>query len=200
MTSRYLILTCMLFIVHQTMAAPTPFNSNDRHFPSFTSNTADRFYPSHVMDRLIQIKYQTELMLMTATPTQKDSALVVYNTIRWHLDGLVYAVATDMIAKNNTKAYRILQDLSLYDITLKEKHPYQWLEKQWQVLNTVFDEKVLQVSNQKNINLTTNVFYIIKDSWSFLEGIQKIKSDRIKTIMDLLDQTRLSPPLLILKK
>ena len=83
---------------------------------------------------------------------------------------------------------------------LKENSSYKWLDNQWSILIKSYKDVKEKKQESKNINLTTNVFYIIKDSWSFLEGIQKIKSDKIKTMVDLLDQTRLRPPLELLKK
>jgi uncharacterized protein YhhL (DUF1145 family) len=185
MTSRYLILLCLVCV-------------NLNYQTCFAQKEAT---PIHVMEQLIQIKYNTELLLIKAnTPYEKDSALVKYNIIRWQVDGLIYAIAADMITKNSIKSFNILQAITLHKRHLKEQHPYKWLEKQWLTLNQSYEVLIKPKEDDKNINLTTNVFYVIKDSWSFLEGIQKIKSDKIKIMVDLLDQTRLRPPLELLKK
>ena len=57
-----------------------------------------------LMSRLIEIKYSTELYLSTQikneTNTQKkDSALALYNTMRWKVDGFVYQLSSTLITK-----------------------------------------------------------------------------------------------------
>jgi hypothetical protein len=158
MTRRYLILFCLVYC---SLIQLSCFAQKDAT-------------PIHAMEQLIQIKYNSELLLIKAnTPYEKDSALVKYNTIRWQVDGLIYSMAADMITKNSIKSFNILQALALHNRHLKEEHPYKWLEKQWLALSQSYDMLIKPKDDDKNINLTTNVFYVIKDSWSFLEGIQK---------------------------
>ena len=58
-----------------------------------------------LMSRLIEIKYSSELYLTTqikneTNPQKKDSALALYNTIRWKVDGFVYQLSSVLITKN----------------------------------------------------------------------------------------------------
>ena len=57
-----------------------------------------------IMSRLIEIKYGTELYLTTklkreSKTDRKDSALALYNTMRWKLDGFVYQLSSKLITK-----------------------------------------------------------------------------------------------------
>ena len=64
-----------------------------------------------LMSRLIEIKYSTELYLTTqikneTNPAKKDSALAIYNTMRWKVDGFVYQLSSTLITKNSPKAFK----------------------------------------------------------------------------------------------
>ena len=64
-----------------------------------------------LMSRLIEIKYSTELYLTTqikneTNPAKKDSALALYNTMRWKVDGFVYQLSSVLITKNNPKVFK----------------------------------------------------------------------------------------------
>lgn len=57
-----------------------------------------------LMSRLIEIKYSTELYLTTqlkneTNPAKKDSALALYNSMRWKVDGFVYQLSSVLITK-----------------------------------------------------------------------------------------------------
>jgi hypothetical protein len=77
-----------------------------------------------VFQRLIKIKYSSELYLITKAkesnrlnrPETLDSALAVYNTIRWNLDGLVYQLSGDLVAANSPKLLRRLDFQTLESI------------------------------------------------------------------------------------
>ena len=70
--------------------------------------------PPGLFQRLIKIKYSSELYLIIKAkeaaklnkPEMVDSALAVYNTIRWNLDGLVYQLSGDLVAANSPKKYK----------------------------------------------------------------------------------------------
>jgi hypothetical protein len=51
----------------------------------------------------------------------------------------------------------------------------------------------------KNINLTTNVFYLIKDSYSIIKGLSDLKTQKTMALVDILDQMRLASPQELLK-
>ena len=67
-----------------------------------------------LFQRLIKIKYSSELYLIIKAkeaaklnkPEIVDSALALYNTIRWNLDGLVYQLSGDLVAANSPKKYK----------------------------------------------------------------------------------------------
>ena len=68
-----------------------------------------------LMTRLIEIKYGTELYLtMELKSDRKDSALALYNTIRWKLDGFVYQLSSALIMQNSPKTFKQL-DAWCYD-------------------------------------------------------------------------------------
>ena len=46
----------------------------------------------------------------------------------------------------------------------------------------------------KNINLTTNVFYLLKDSYTIIKGLSDMKTEKTMALIELLDHTRLVSP------
>jgi hypothetical protein len=46
----------------------------------------------------------------------------------------------------------------------------------------------------KNINLTTNVIYLLKDSYTIIKGLSDMKTQKTMALIELLDHTRLLPP------
>ena len=52
----------------------------------------------------------------------------------------------------------------------------------------------------KNINLTTNVFYVLKDSYSFIKGLGDLKTQKTQALVEILDQIRLASPQELLKQ
>jgi hypothetical protein len=46
----------------------------------------------------------------------------------------------------------------------------------------------------KSLNLTTNVFYLLKDSYSIIKGLSDLKTRKAMAIVELLDHTRLLSP------
>ena len=64
-----------------------------------------------LMSRLIEIKYGTELYLTTELKREsktdsKDSALALYNTLRWKLDGFVYQLSSALIMQNSPRTFK----------------------------------------------------------------------------------------------
>jgi hypothetical protein len=53
---------------------------------------------------------------------------------------------------------------------------------------------------RRNINLTTNVFYLIKDSYSIIKGLSDLKTQKTMALVDILDQMRLASPQELLKQ
>jgi hypothetical protein len=158
-----------------------------------------------LMSRLIEIKYSTELYLTTqikneTNPAKKDSALALYNTMRWKLDGFVYQLSSTLITKNSSKVFKQL-DAWCY----AQKEPIMNLACHHNIATHVasFAEIDALYQNQiapslynkpKSLNLTTNVFYLLKDSYSIIKGLSDLKTRKTMAIVELLDHARLLSP------
>jgi hypothetical protein len=46
----------------------------------------------------------------------------------------------------------------------------------------------------KTLNLTTNVFYLLKDSYTIIKGLSDLKTRKTMAIVELLDHARLLAP------
>jgi hypothetical protein len=181
-----------------------------------------------VFQRLIKIKYSSELYLIIKAkeanklnkPELVDSALAIYNTIRWNLDGLVYQLSGDLVAANSPKKLRQLNTWCLNNeqnnenrldkakITI-EAQAIQQIEAFCSLYIPAFSSNHIEVENQqidthmgavKNINLTTNVFYVLKDSYSFIKGLNDLKTQKTQALVEILDQIRLASPQELLKQ
>jgi hypothetical protein len=190
-----------------------------------------------LFQRLIKIKYSSELYLITKAkesnrlnrPETLDSALAVYNTIRWNLDGLVYQLSGDLVAVNSPKKYKQINqwclnnkaavtsaaaaqslesieslcELYLPSFSLiSEMSEYNSLQLDIKLTESIAQNNPVQNINQqsKNINLTTNVFYLIKDSYSIIKGLSDLKTQKTMALVDILDQMRLASPQELLKQ
>jgi hypothetical protein len=162
-------------------------------------------------------------------PEIVDSALAVYNTIRWNLDGLVYQLSGDLVAANSPKKYQQINrwclnnkaavtsaaaaqslesieslcELYLPSFSLiSEMSGYNGLQLDTKLTESIAQNSPVQNINQqsKNINLTTNVFYLIKDSYSIIKGLSDLKTQKTMALVDILDQMRLASPQELLKQ
>ena len=158
-----------------------------------------------LMSRLIEIKYSTELYLTTQikneiNPAKKDSALALYNTIRWKVDGFVYQLSSTLITKNSPKVFKQLDawcydqknpNLNLASNKLIAAHVESFTDidalYQSQIAPTLYKQP-------KSLNLTTNVFYLLKDSYSIIKGLSDLKTRKTIAIVELLDHARLLSP------
>jgi hypothetical protein len=156
--------------------------------------------------------------------SNKDSALANYNTLRWKLDGFVYQLSADMIAANSPRKMILINAWCLEernnetnesDVSgeLKKSNKPNDFDK---ANNTsVSSKKKIQVyiqalteiekfyqnqilpslyKNNKTINLSTNVFYLLKDSYTIVNGISNMKTEKTMALIELLDHTRLLSP------
>ncbi len=155
-----------------------------------------------LISRLIEIKYSTELYLTTqikneTNPAKKDSALALYNTMRWKVDGFVYQLSSLLITKNSPKAFKQIDawcyaqkepTLNVARHPLIEAHVSSFAEidalYQTQIVPTLYKQP-------KSLNLTTNVFYLLKDSYSIIKGLSDLKTRKTMAIVELLDHARL---------
>jgi hypothetical protein len=158
-----------------------------------------------LMCRLIEIKYSTELYLTTQikneiNPQKKDSALALYNTMRWKVDGFVYQLSSTLITKNSPKVFKqidawcYVQKEPILNLTSHQniaKHLASFAEidalYQTQIVPTLYNQT-------KRLNLTNNVFYLLKDSYSIIKGLSDLKSRKTMAIVELLDHARMMSP------
>ena len=158
-----------------------------------------------LMSRLIEIKYSTELYLTTqikneTNPQKKDSALALYNTMRWKIDGFVYQLSSTLITKNSPTIFKQIdawcyaQKETTLNIGSNQNiaaHVASFAEidalYQTQIVPTLYNKP-------KTLNLTTNVFYLLKDSYSIIKGLSDLKTSKTMAIVELLDHARLLSP------
>ena len=158
-----------------------------------------------LMSRLIEIKYSTELYLTTQMKNEtnlakKDSALALYNTMRWKVDGFVYQLSSVLITKNSPKVFKQLDTwcyaqkepaLNVASYPLIEAHVESFAAidalYQTQIAPTLYNKS-------KTLNLTTNVFYLLKDSYTIIKGLSDLKTRKTIAIVELLDHARLLAP------
>ena len=181
------------------------------------SSSSEAAFAPGLFQRLIKIKYSSELYLITKAkesnrlnrPETLDSALAVYNTIRWNLDGLVYQLSGDLVAANSPKKYQQINQWCLNNkaavTSAAAAHSLESIESlcelhlsSFSLINEIPEEESQQ--GTRNINLTTNVFYLIKDSYSIIKGLSDLKTQKTMAIVDILDQMRLASPQELLKQ
>jgi hypothetical protein len=158
-----------------------------------------------LMSRLIEIKYGTELYLTTelkreSKSDRKDSALALYNTMRWKLDGFVYQLSSVLITKNSPTVFKQLDawcydqknpKLNLVRNKLIAQHVASFAE-----IDALYQTQIApKLYNQpKTLNLTTNVFYLLKDSYTIIKGLSDLKTRKTMAIVEMLDHARLLGP------
>jgi hypothetical protein len=163
-----------------------------------------------LMTRLIEIKYSTELYLTTqikneTNPAKKDSALALYNTMRWKVDGFVYQLSSSLITKNSPKAFKQIdawcyaQKEPALNLTSTQNivaHVASFAE-----INTLYQNQIVSTlyKKPKSLNLTTNVFYLLKDSYTIIKGLSDLKTRKTMAIVELLDHARLLSPSEVVK-
>lgn len=157
-----------------------------------------------LMSRLIEIKYGTELYLSYQikkesgrTQNEIDTALANYNTIRWKVDGLVYQLSSEMIMRNSSAILRRLDDWSYGKSNSKIPILIQQYIVQFEEIEKLYHlaiETEIYPNNKRTLNLTTNVFYLLKDSYSIVKGLSDIKTEKVMALVELLDHARLMGP------
>jgi hypothetical protein len=158
-----------------------------------------------LMSRLIEIKYSTELYLTTqlkneTNPKKKDSALALYNTMRWKVDGFVYQLSSVLITENSPSVFKQIdtwcyaQNNAILNLT-NNKHIAQHVANFVEVDALYQNQIAPKLYNQaKSLNLTTNVFYLLKDSYTIIKGLSDLKTRKTMAIVELLDHVRLLSP------
>ena len=183
--SKHLLMVLLTVVVASAQAQPpTPSNP---------------LPPQGLLSRLIEIKYSSELYVETKlksetlTAAQKDTALATYNTLRWKVDGFVYQLSSEMIARNSPRAWRKLNEWCL-----QGKDDAQQLKKlqnlqDFNEIENFYATKIkpFVIPVTKTLNLTTNVFYLLKDSYTIIKGMSDLKTQKTMALIELMDHTRL---------
>ena len=167
----------------------------------FNYGAAQAQHQQGLMSRLIEIKYGTELYLtMELKSDRKDSALALYNTMRWKLDGFVYQLSSALIMQNSPRTFKQIDvwcyaqsnaNLNLSTNTFIAQHVASFAE-----IDALYQTQITpKLYNQsKSLNLTTNVFYLLKDSYTIIKGLSDLKARKTMAIVELLDHARLLSP------
>ena len=159
----------------------------------------------------------------------KDSTLANYNTLRWKLDGFVYQLSADMIAANSPRKMILLNTWCLEEHAnatndidnFKKSNKNNYSDEVYNNNETnklanikiqVYKGALTEIENfyqiqilpslyknDKTINLTTNVFYLLKDSYTIVNAISDMKTQRTMALIELLDHTRLLSPRELMK-
>jgi len=158
-----------------------------------------------LISRLIEIKYSTELYLTTqikneTNPAKKDSALALYNTMRWKVDGFVYQLSSTLITKNSPNVFKQIdawcyaQKESTLNVGSNQNIAVN--VKCFAEIDALYQSQFVPTlyNKSKTLNLTTNVFYLLKDSYSIIKGLSDLKSRKTMAIVELLDHARLLSP------
>lgn len=154
-----------------------------------------------LMSRLIEIKYGTELYLTTELKSDsKDSALALYNTMRWKIDGFVYQLSSVLITKNSPSVFKQIDTwcyaqynsrLNLESSKLIAQHIASFAD-----IDALYQTQIAPklYKQAKSLNLTTNVFYLLKDSYTIIKGLSDLKTRKTMAIVEMLDHARLLSP------
>jgi hypothetical protein len=117
------------------------------------------------------------------------------------LDGFVYALSAQMIAENSPRKFRILNDWCLLQKSevMNENEHQKHIEKyklSFIKLDQFYRDFIVAglSSNTKTLNLTTNVFYLLKDSYTIVKGLNDMKTQKVMALIEILDHTRLMSP------
>ena len=160
--------------------------------------------PKGLLTRLIEIKYTSELYLgrkLKEGGESRDSALAIYNTLRWKVDGLVYQISGDLVAANSPRKMRLLNEWCLEqpEELAARSNAKPSIRTYAQALTEIdaFYQKQIAATmyaSNRTINLSTNVFYLLKDSYTIVKGLSDMKTQKTMALIELLDHTRLLSP------
>jgi competence CoiA-like predicted nuclease len=144
--------------------------------------------------------YLTTHIKNETNPAKRDSALALYNTMRWKVDGFVYQLSSVLITKNSPKVFKQL-DAWYY----AQKEPIINMEsnrniaahvESFEEIDALYQNRIMPslYNKPKTLNLTTNVFYLLKDSYSIIKGLSDLKTRKTMAIVEMLDHARLLSP------
>ena len=90
-----------------------------------------------------------------------------------------------------------INDINKYNKTSKSpKKKIQVYVNAINEIENIYQSKILSslYRNDKTINLTTNVFYLLKDSYTIVNAISDMKTEKTMALIEILDHTRLLSP------
>jgi len=167
---------------------------------------------------LVEIKYSSEVFVSNAIKKgdakddSRESAQAIYNTLRYKIDGFIYGLSTDMITANSPRRLRLLNAWCLQQPILLQTQGSQQSKskdknivpkdcilvytKQLQEIENIYKENILlpNTEKEKTVNLSTNVFYLLKDSYTIIQGLADMKTKKTMALVELLDHMRLLSP------
>ena len=164
--------------------------------------------PKGLLTRLIEIKYTAELYLSSVLKkagkvegngknSTKDSALAKYNTLRWKVDGLVYQLSGDLVAANSPRKMILLNKWCLKQAEeINAKKAIRTYAQALSEIEIFYEMQIVSTMyiSSKTINLSTNVFYLLKDSYTIVKGLSDMKTQKTMALIELLDHIRLLSP------
>jgi hypothetical protein len=120
--------------------------------------------------------------------------------MRWKVDGFVYQLSSTLITKNSPKVFKQL-DAWCYaqkepTLNLTSNQIIAAHVESFAAIDALYQNQIVsKLYNQpKSLNLTTNVFYLLKDSYSIIKGLSDLKTRKTIAIVELLDHARLLSP------
>ena len=101
-----------------------------------------------------------------------------------------------MIAANSSRKMLLLNAWCLEEPDKINKKKNQVYINTLNEIENIYQNQILPslYRNDKTINLTTNVFYLLKDSYTIINGISNMKTEKTMALIELLDHTRLLSP------
>ena len=101
-----------------------------------------------------------------------------------------------MITVNSPRKMILLNAWCLQQSNKINKKKIQVYVNALNEIENIYQNQVLPslYRNDKTINLTTNVFYLLKDSYTIINGISNMKTEKTMALIEILDHTRLLSP------
>jgi hypothetical protein len=117
----------------------------------------------------------------------------------------VYQLSSVLITKNSPKAFKQIdawcyaqkeQILNVASYPLIEAHV-----ESFAAIDALYQNQIVPslYNKPKSLNLTTNVFYLLKDSYTIIKGLSDLKTRKTMAIVELLDHARLLSPSEVMK-
>jgi hypothetical protein len=82
---------------------------------------------------------------------------------------------------------------ALLEVRVKSIKSIQVYATQLDAIEQLYQINILKPNYEsvKNINLSTNIFYLMKDSYTIIQGLSDMKTKQTMALIELLDHTRL---------